>query len=76
MVWGMHLKCLVKQRHTHVGAPDNRIEGLSKEHVLTPRGKDMNPVLGPVVAASPERRLSYLYGLRQRYFMLVKYHKF
>jgi hypothetical protein len=45
----------------HVGAPDNRIEGSSiKEYVLTPRGKDMNPVLGPVVAASPERRLSYL----------------
>jgi len=76
MVWGMLLKWLIRWRHTHVGAPVNRIEGLSKEYVLTPRGKDMNPVLGPVVAASPERRLSYLYGLRQRYFMLVKYHKF
>jgi hypothetical protein len=36
------------------------LKALSKEHVLTPRGKDMNPELGPVVAASPERRLSYL----------------
>ena len=61
MVWGMLLQWLVKRRHTHVGAPDNRIEGSSiKEYVLTPRGKDMNPELGPVVAASPERRLSYL----------------
>jgi hypothetical protein len=34
-----------------------------KEYVLTPRGKDMNPELGPVVAASPENRLSYLSGL-------------
>jgi len=55
MVWGMLLKWLIRWRHTHVGAPVNRIEGLSKEYVLTPRGKDMNPVLGPVVAASPEK---------------------
>jgi len=59
MVWGTHLKCLVKQRHTHVGAPDNRIEGLSKEHVLTPRGKDMNPVLGPVPWSPPHRKEGY-----------------
>jgi len=45
---------MVKRRHTHVGAPDNKIKSLFKEHVLTPRGKDMNPVLGPVVAASPK----------------------
>ena len=45
-----------------VGAPDNRIEALHKEYVLTPRGRDMNPELGPVVAASPENRLSYLSG--------------
>jgi hypothetical protein len=31
-----------------------------KEYVLTPRGKDMNPELGPVVAASPDRKLTYL----------------
>jgi len=37
----------VKRRHTHVGAPDNTIEALYKEYVLTPRGKDMNPELGP-----------------------------
>jgi hypothetical protein len=36
---------------------------LFKEHVLTPRGKDMNPVLGPVVNASPERKLSYRWVL-------------
>jgi hypothetical protein len=35
---------------------------LFKEIVLTPRGKDMNPELGPVVAASPNRELSYLSG--------------
>jgi len=35
---------------------------LFKERVLTPRGKDMNPVLGPVVAASPGHRLSYQGG--------------
>jgi hypothetical protein len=35
---------------------------LFKEHVLTPRGKDMNPELGPVVAASPGSKLSYLSG--------------
>ena len=27
-----------------------------KEYILTPRGKDMNPELGPVVAASPEKK--------------------
>jgi hypothetical protein len=27
MVWGMLLQWLVKRRHTHVGAPDNRIKG-------------------------------------------------
>ena len=37
----------MKRRHTHVGAPDNTIEALYKEYVLTPRGKDMNPELGP-----------------------------
>ena len=54
---------LVKRRHTHVGAPDNRIEALYKEYVLTPRGRDMNPELGPVVAASPQNTLSYRSGL-------------
>jgi hypothetical protein len=28
MVWCMLLQRLVKRRHTHVGAPDNKIEGL------------------------------------------------
>jgi hypothetical protein len=51
---------MVRRRHTHVGAPDNRIKALFKKHVLTPRGKDMNPVLGPVVPASPGSKLSYL----------------
>jgi len=36
---------------------------LYKEYVLTPRGRDMNPELGPVVAASPENRLSHPSGL-------------
>jgi len=34
---------LVRRRHTHVGAPDNRIEALYKEYVLTPRGKGHEP---------------------------------
>ena len=63
------LRRLVKRRQTHVGAPDNRIEALYKEYVLTPRGRDMNPELGPVVAASPENRLLYLSGLWQRDFL-------
>jgi hypothetical protein len=33
---------------------------LFKEHVLTPRGRDMIPELGPVVTASPGSKLSYL----------------
>jgi hypothetical protein len=36
---------------------------LYKEYVLTPRGKDMIPELGPVVTASPENRLLYPSGL-------------
>ncbi|NNL77568.1 MAG: hypothetical protein HKO68_14630 [Desulfobacterales bacterium] len=45
----------MKRRQTHVGAPDNRIKAfLKQEHVLTPRGKDMIPVLGPVVTVSPQ----------------------
>jgi hypothetical protein len=51
---------MVRQCHTLVGAPDNRIEALYKEYVLTPQSRDMNPELGTVVAASPENRLSYL----------------
>ena len=53
---------MVRRRHTHVGAPDNRIEALYKENVLTPRGKDMIPELGPVVTVSPGSKLSYLYA--------------
>ncbi|MCK4985831.1 MAG: hypothetical protein KAS40_09955 [Desulfobacterales bacterium] len=44
----------MKRRHTHVGAPDNRIKALYKEYVLTPRGRDMIPELGPVVTVSPQ----------------------
>jgi hypothetical protein len=61
----------VKRCHTHVGAPDNRIKAfLKKEHVLTPRGKDMNPVLGPVVTASPlHRKQAIIFlGFEQRDF--------
>jgi hypothetical protein len=53
---------MVRRRHTHVGAPDNRIEALYKEYVLTPRDKDMIPELGPVVTVSPGSKLSYLYA--------------
>jgi hypothetical protein len=42
-----------------------------KEYVLTPRGKDMNPELGLVVAASPDRRLSYLSGCGNEILILV-----
>jgi hypothetical protein len=42
-----------------------------KEYVLTPRGKDMNPELGPVVAASPEKKLSYLWVLSKVILVLV-----
>ena len=71
MVWGMQLKWLVRRRHTHVGAPDNRIEALYKEYVLTPRGKDMNPELGPVVAASPIRKLTYLSDYANEIFEML-----
>jgi len=62
---------LVKRRHTHVGAPDNRIKALQKEHVLTPRGRDMIPELGPVVTVSPDSKLSYLYVWSNGNFKLV-----
>jgi NNP family nitrate/nitrite transporter-like MFS transporter len=43
-----------------------------KEYVLTPRGKDMNPELGPVVAASPNRKLTYLSYCGNEIFELVR----
>ena len=76
MVWGMLLKWLVRRRHTHVGAPDNRIEALYKEYVLTPRGRDMNPELGSVVAASPDSKLSYLLGCGSRIFYSGKQQRY
>jgi hypothetical protein len=45
---------------------------LSKEHVLTPRGRDMNPVLGPVVTVSPGSKLSYLGAGGNVIFKLVR----
>ncbi len=48
------------------------LKALYKEHVLTPRGKDMIPKLGPVVASSPNRKLTYLYYYRNEIFELVR----
>jgi len=42
-----------------------------KEYVLTPRGKDMNPELGPVVAASPEKKAITSLLLHQRDFLRI-----
>jgi len=67
---------MVRRRHTHVGAPDNRIEALYKEYVLTPRGRDMNPEFGPVVAASPGNRLSYLSGCSNGIYYSGKQQKY
>ena len=54
---------LVKRRHIHVGAPDNRIGGLYlKSLSWRPGAKTWTRNLDSVVAASPERRLSYLSG--------------
>jgi hypothetical protein len=44
---------------------------LFKEHVLTPRGRDMIPELGPVVTASPGSKLSYLKAGGNVIFKLV-----
>jgi hypothetical protein len=44
---------LVRRRHKHVGAPDNRIKSLWIENVLTPQGKDIILELGPMVAVPP-----------------------
>jgi hypothetical protein len=48
------------------------LKALYKEHVLTPRGRDMNPVLGPVVAASANRKLTYLSDYHNEIFELVR----
>jgi hypothetical protein len=37
---------VVRWRHMHVGAPENRIKRFPMESVLTPRDEDMNPILG------------------------------
>jgi hypothetical protein len=42
-----------------------------KEYVLTPRGRDVNPEHGPVVAGSPVRKLSYLWVLRNVILILI-----
>ena len=44
---------LARRRHKHVGAPDNRINSLWIENVLTPQGKDMILELGPMVTVPP-----------------------
>jgi hypothetical protein len=50
------------------------LRALFKEHALTPRGKDMNPVLGPVVAASPSRKLTYLSDYSNEILELLRSH--
>jgi hypothetical protein len=45
---------------------------LFKEHVLTPRGRDMIPELGPVVTVSPGSKLSYLGAGGNVIFKLVR----
>ena len=52
-------KGVVRWRHTHVGAPENRIIRFPMEHVLTPQGNDMIPVFGPVVTISPRINLPH-----------------
>jgi len=55
--WGLWI---VRWRHKYVGAPVNRMKYSLMEFVLTPRGKDMIPILGPVVTISPTITLSHL----------------
>ena len=43
---------------------------LYKEYVLTPRGRDMNPELGPVVAPSLENSQSYISGCGNMIFFI------
>jgi hypothetical protein len=46
----------------------NRIKRFPMELVLTPRGKDMIPVLGPVVTISPRDNLSHTFIYIQQLF--------
>jgi hypothetical protein len=46
----------------------NRIKRFPMELVLTPRGKDMIPVLGPVVTISPTHILSHTFIYIQQLF--------
>jgi hypothetical protein len=50
------------------------LKTLCKERVLTPRGKDMIPKLGPVVVASPIRirKLTYLSDYGNEIFELAR----
>jgi len=49
ILFGFEFVKLVRRRHNHVGAPDNRIKSLWMENVLTPLGKDMILELGPMI---------------------------
>jgi Ni,Fe-hydrogenase III small subunit len=46
----------------------SRIKRFPMELVLTPRGKDMIPVLGPVVTISPKSILSHTFKYIQQLF--------
>ena len=56
---------MVKRRHTHVGAPDNRINGSLKSMSWRPGAKDMNPELGLGGHRLTEKNAIISLGLRQ-----------
>ena len=62
----------MRRRHTHVGAPDNRIEALYKKYVLTPRGKRHEPGTWTRGRRLTGKKAIISLGLRQRNFMLVR----
>jgi hypothetical protein len=61
---------LVKRRHMHVGAPDNRIEAIYKENVLTPRGKRHEP--GTWTRWSPSHRKEAIISVRPKATRILK----
>jgi hypothetical protein len=63
---------MVRRRHTHVGAPDNRIEALYKEYVLTPRGKRHEPGTWTRGRRLTGKKAIISLSLEQRDFLLVR----
>ena len=62
---------LVRRRHKHVGAPDNRIKSLWIENVLTPQGKDMILELGPDGHRPTINNLQYFYTFSNKFIQLL-----